>query len=109
MKPWAKFHQNPSLSKKISNFPFVCGSRDLGIRPGQAAQTSLSKIISRFSEPDLGVVPQPAHDSYPPLVWPKSCSHKVPKGLSKNICKELKRKMWAKLPSGSTFAGDETH
>ena len=35
---------------------------------------------SHFSDTDLGVAPQPAQDSYPPLVWPKSYSHKVPKG-----------------------------
>ena len=68
---------------------------------------SLSKQISRFSGTVLGVVPQPAQDSYPPLVWPQSCSDKVPKGLSKNILKKFKRKMWGELPSRSTFAGDE--
>ena len=29
MKPLAKFHQNPSLSNKISNFPFVCGPQSV--------------------------------------------------------------------------------
>ena len=67
---------------------------------------SLSKQISRFSGTVLGVVPQPAQVSYPPLVWPQSCLHKVPEGLSKNILKKSKRKMWAKLSSRSTFAGD---
>ena len=69
----------------------------------------LDNFILKFVSMCRKVSPQPAQDSYPPLVWPQSCSYKVPKGLSKNILKKLKRKMWAKLPSGSTFAGDETH
>ena len=33
----------------------------------------------------------------------------MPEGLSKNILKKSKRKMWAKLTSRSTFAGFENH
>ena len=33
----------------------------------------------------------------------------MPEGLSKNNLKKSKRKMWAKLPSRSTFAGFENH
>ena len=76
---------------------------------GSPKNASLSKQIPRFSGTVLGVAPQQAQDSYPPLVWPQRCSDKVPEGLSKNILKKFKRNMLAKLPPGFTFAGDETH
>ena len=64
---------------------------------------------TRFLETDLGIAPQPAQDLDRPLVWPQGYSHKMPKCLSKNILKKLKTKIGGKVPSGSTFAGDETH
>ena len=85
-----KFHENRQRLKKSNSH--LCGD----FNPfGCLIYTKL-----RFLETDFGIAPQPAQDSDQPLVWPKGCSHKVPKGLSKNILKKLKRKMWGKLPPG---------
>ena len=98
MKPWAKFHQNLSLSETISNFPFVFGPQSVWL-PNIYRKTC-------FSETDLGIAPQAEYNSYPPLVWPLGCPHKMPKRLTKNILKKLKRKMWVKAQPGFTLGVD---